>query len=280
MSKARIMGAGIAGSTIYNTNVNLKTCGGTKKQGLPWSLDGIVSFNRRHILIKAVGNKRDVVFTMNQLGGVSSSSFGSSSNSYAVGDGIRTIAPFICSPYCTSVGLKTPAILSVAPTNMEAILTIPHNTIFTYSFYDGFAHCYTDSELAKSLIQFNQSKIGNQFIQDYLIATFPNTTIQIDTITKPIQDQLAMEDMNHGSNLLQEDRVNGLYYSTPNIYGFPLGTSICSKLYSAMANSYPEKVNTCPERQPILSSGDEFLFTGTFIYGAIEHTINFSIRIV
>ena len=98
MSKARIMGAGIAGSSIYNTNVNLKICGGTKKQGLPWSLDGIVSFNRRHILIKAVGNKRDVVFTMNQLGGVSSSSFGSSSNSYAVGGGIRNVPPFICRP--------------------------------------------------------------------------------------------------------------------------------------------------------------------------------------
>ena len=103
MSKARIMGAGIAGSTIYNTNVNLQICGGTKKQGLPWSLDGIVSFNRRHILIKAVGNKRDVVYTMNQLGGVSSSSFGSSKNSYAVGDGIRNMPPFVCTPYKKSI---------------------------------------------------------------------------------------------------------------------------------------------------------------------------------
>ena len=95
MSKARIMGAGIAGSTIYNTNVNLPICGGTKKQGLPWSLDGVVSFNRRHILIKAIGNKRDVVFTMNQLGGVSSSSFGSNAHSYAVGDGIHRKRPFV-----------------------------------------------------------------------------------------------------------------------------------------------------------------------------------------
>jgi hypothetical protein len=99
MSKSRIMGAGIAGSTIYNTNVNLPICGGTKKQGLPWSLDGVVSFNRRHILIKAVGNKRDVVFTMNQLGGVSSSSFGSNAHSYAVGDGIHPKPPFVCKPY-------------------------------------------------------------------------------------------------------------------------------------------------------------------------------------
>lgn len=29
MSKARIIGAGTAGSSIYNTNVNLNTAGGT-----------------------------------------------------------------------------------------------------------------------------------------------------------------------------------------------------------------------------------------------------------
>lgn len=98
MSKARIMGAGSAGSLIYNTNVNLPICGGTKKQGLPWSLDGVL-FNRRHILIKAIGNKRDVIFTMNQLGGVSSSSFGSSKNSSAVGDGIHYKHPFVCKTY-------------------------------------------------------------------------------------------------------------------------------------------------------------------------------------
>ena len=32
MSKSRIIGAGCAGSTIYNCNVNLNTAGGTKKQ--------------------------------------------------------------------------------------------------------------------------------------------------------------------------------------------------------------------------------------------------------
>jgi len=280
MSKARIMGAGSAGSTIYNCNVNLKTCGGNKKQGLPWSLQGIVSFNRRHILIKAVGNKRDVVFTMNQLGGVSSSSFGSSSNSYAVGGGIRNVPPFICSPYCKSIGLTTPAVPVIPPINTEAVLSIPHTTIFTYSFYDGFAHCYTDAALAR-LINFNNAKVGNQLIQDYLISTFPNTNINIDTIIQPFRDEMNMEDSRNGNQqLLQEDRVNGLYYSTPQITGFPLGTTICSKLYAAMATSYPERVNTCPEQQPILSVGDEFLFTGTFIYGVVEHTINFSIRII
>lgn len=38
MSKARIIGAGNAGSLIYNTNVNLDTAGGTKKQGYPSSV--------------------------------------------------------------------------------------------------------------------------------------------------------------------------------------------------------------------------------------------------
>ena len=281
MSKSRIMGAGSAGSTIYNCNVNLKTCGGNKKQGLPWSLDGIVPFNHRHILIKAVGNKRDVVFTMNQLGGVSSSSFGSSSNSYAVGDGIRNVRPFICRPYCNSFGLTTRAVPSIIPSNVEAILTIPHNTIFTYSFYDGFAHCYTDAPLAKSLIDFNNATVGNQTIQQYLITNFPNTTIDLDTISNSFNTALSMEDKTHGNtSLLLEDRVNGLYYSTPSIVGFPRGTSICSKLYSAMAISYPEKVNTCPDQQPILSVGDEFVFSGTFLYGSNETTINFSIRIV
>jgi hypothetical protein len=36
MSKARVIGAGSAGSTIYGCNVNLNTAGGTKKQGLPF----------------------------------------------------------------------------------------------------------------------------------------------------------------------------------------------------------------------------------------------------
>jgi len=68
MSKARIIGAGNAGSTIYNCNVNLNTAGGTKKQGLPFSIDTpIINY---HAVNHAIGNKRDVIFTMNQLGGI------------------------------------------------------------------------------------------------------------------------------------------------------------------------------------------------------------------
>lgn len=68
MSKARIIGAGNAGSTIYNCNVNLNTAGGSKKQGLPFSVDTpIINY---HAINRAIGNKRDVIFTINQIGGV------------------------------------------------------------------------------------------------------------------------------------------------------------------------------------------------------------------
>jgi hypothetical protein len=282
MSKARIMGAGSAGSTLYNANVNLKTCGGNKKQGLPFSITTATNFAHRHIKIKAIGRHRDVVFTMNQLGGVSSSPFSSSTHSYASGDGFQRMMPFICDPYCKSKGLTTPAVPSVIPDNVEALVTVPHNTIFTYCFYDGFVHCYTDATLAKSTIDFKKAKVGNQSIQDYLLTNFPVTTVNIDNIAKQFEDALAVEDMTNGDKpLLKEDRVvDGLYYSTPNMTGFPRGTSLCSKLYSAMALSYPENVNTCPQRQPILKVGDEFVFSGTFLYGSTERTINFSIRIV
>lgn len=69
MSKSRIIGAGIAGSTIYNCNANLNIAGGTKKQGLPFSPNERI-LNYRAIKIKATGVNRDVIFTMNQIGGI------------------------------------------------------------------------------------------------------------------------------------------------------------------------------------------------------------------
>ena len=69
MSKSRIIGAGCAGSTIYHCNVNLNIAGGTKKQGLPYSLtDPII--NHRPIKIKAYGTNRNMIFTINQVGGI------------------------------------------------------------------------------------------------------------------------------------------------------------------------------------------------------------------
>ena len=87
MSKARIIGAGTAGSTIYNCNVNLNTAGGNKKQGSPFSLDSPI-INHRTIKIEALGNKRNVIFTMNQLGGVGHTTI-------ITNGGVRPKAPYI-----------------------------------------------------------------------------------------------------------------------------------------------------------------------------------------
>ena len=69
MSKTRVMGAGSAGSTIHHCNVNLNTAGGNKKQGLPFLLDRR-TFQHKTVKIKATGDKRDYIFTMNQIGGI------------------------------------------------------------------------------------------------------------------------------------------------------------------------------------------------------------------
>jgi len=69
MSKARVIGACSAGSTIYHCNVNLNTGGGNKKQGLPFQLDRR-TFQHRTVKRLATGDKRDYIFTMNQIGGI------------------------------------------------------------------------------------------------------------------------------------------------------------------------------------------------------------------
>jgi hypothetical protein len=66
MSKCRIIGAGSAGSTVYNCNVNLNTAGGTKKQGSPFSLDSARA--TRPVMKHAQGPNKNVIFTLNQLG--------------------------------------------------------------------------------------------------------------------------------------------------------------------------------------------------------------------
>jgi hypothetical protein len=87
MSKARIIGAGTAGSTIYHCNVNLNTAGGTKKQGLPFSLD-TPTINKHVIRLKATGDKRHFIFTMNQLTG------GVGHTKYYRQDGIHPKEPY------------------------------------------------------------------------------------------------------------------------------------------------------------------------------------------
>lgn len=267
-----MMGAGSACSTLYNCNVNLKTCGGNKKQGLAIQVDGVT--NNRFIKIKGIGNRRDVVFTMNQLGGVSSSSFGSSAHSYAKRNGVAYQKPFLCYPYCVS-GIVTPAQPLELPNTLETEpLMIPQLNVFSYSNYDGITHCYTNA--SNFNIPLQQFMIGNITLLTYLEQHFPGAT-STDQIMTSFKEALLQEDMYHGIGL-SIDRVDGTLYSTPGKTGFKYGESICSQLYEAMVKYYPERVATCPTRQTILQSGDSFSFIGTFS-GTTDITITFNIQI-
>jgi hypothetical protein len=64
-----MMGAGNASSTIYNTNVNLNTFGGNKKQGIT-SRVGLDNWANSAVQTYSNGYGRNKLFCMNQLGGV------------------------------------------------------------------------------------------------------------------------------------------------------------------------------------------------------------------
>ena len=64
-----MMGAGLSGSSLYNTNPNLNTSGGDKKQGIATRV-GIDAWANLGYQTNANGIGRNQVFIMNQLGGV------------------------------------------------------------------------------------------------------------------------------------------------------------------------------------------------------------------
>jgi len=70
-SRAKVMGAGFAGSTQSNVNINMNTAGGSKKQGLT-SRVGLNNWSNLAVQIHADGSLkgRSTIFYMNQLGGV------------------------------------------------------------------------------------------------------------------------------------------------------------------------------------------------------------------
>jgi hypothetical protein len=68
-SRTRMMGAGNASSTTYNTNVNLNSGGGDKKQGIT-SRVGLDNWANLAIQTYSNGYGRNKLFVMNQLGGV------------------------------------------------------------------------------------------------------------------------------------------------------------------------------------------------------------------
>ena len=68
-SRSRMMGAGNASATIYNTNVNLNTFGGNKKQGIT-SRVGLDNWANVAVQTYSNGYGKNKLFCMNQLGGV------------------------------------------------------------------------------------------------------------------------------------------------------------------------------------------------------------------
>jgi hypothetical protein len=68
-SRTRMMGAGNASASLYNTNVNLNTSGGSKKQGIT-SRVGLDNWANVAIQTYSNGYGRNKIFIMNQLGGV------------------------------------------------------------------------------------------------------------------------------------------------------------------------------------------------------------------
>jgi len=69
MGKSRMMGAGGAGSTMYKSNINVPTGGGTKKQGIT-SRVGLDNWENREVQTHSNGIGRFKLVFMNQLGGV------------------------------------------------------------------------------------------------------------------------------------------------------------------------------------------------------------------
>jgi len=70
-SRAKIMGAGFAGSTKSNVNINQNTAGGDKKQGIV-SRVGLNNWSNLAVQTNANGSPkgRRTIFFMNQLGGI------------------------------------------------------------------------------------------------------------------------------------------------------------------------------------------------------------------
>jgi len=69
MSKSRMMGAGNASASLYKTNPNINTFGGSKKQDIPTRV-GIDAWANYGYQTSANGIGRNKLFIMNQIGGV------------------------------------------------------------------------------------------------------------------------------------------------------------------------------------------------------------------
>lgn len=69
MGKSRMMGAGLSSASLYNTNPNLNTHGGDKKQGIT-SRVGLDNWANVAVQTYSNGYGKNKLFVINQLGGV------------------------------------------------------------------------------------------------------------------------------------------------------------------------------------------------------------------
>ena len=94
MPKCRMMGAGLAGSLAYKDNTNGNQGGGNKKQGLAPTTNKAVEFVLPAIQNRAYGENRNLVFCMNQLGGVGAAGIANNSRMFATtADGVKNCVP-------------------------------------------------------------------------------------------------------------------------------------------------------------------------------------------
>jgi len=69
MGKSRMMGAGLSSASLYNSNPNLNTFGGDKKQGIT-SRVGLDNWANVAVQTYSNGYGKNKLFVVNQLGGV------------------------------------------------------------------------------------------------------------------------------------------------------------------------------------------------------------------
>lgn len=94
MPKCRMMGAGLAGSLAYKDNTNGNQGGGNKKQGLAPTTNKAVEFILPAIQNRAYGKNRNLVFCMNQIGGIGAVGSGNRSKTFATtADGVKDCVP-------------------------------------------------------------------------------------------------------------------------------------------------------------------------------------------
>ena len=94
MPRTRMMGAGLAGSSAYRSRTHGDQGGGNKLQGLPPTTNKNVQYVLRNIQNKAYGESRNVVFCMNQIGGVGAVGAGNGSRTFNnTADGVKDCVP-------------------------------------------------------------------------------------------------------------------------------------------------------------------------------------------